>query len=424
MSKQIEQVEGLNISLHGVNIAVIAHYAGGKNILSFNPEFVATSESERPVFTLRQMIDPNYLSKLQIRTEKIPPVLSNLLPEGILRDLTAKSLNCHPNNEFSILAYLGLNLPGAIIATPIKAGNLPHWALDHRLSTEPLQIEVKHADTKFSLAGVQMKFSSSHLDGRYHIDKAITGDMWIIKTPSTIHKGVPVNEYSCMKLAESAGVIVSEIRLIKLDELDGLPSIRLPDEEFAYGIKRFDRGDEGRIHTEDFAQVFGLYPSDKYQKVNCELLASALYKTSHERLRDIQEMARRLLVNILLGNGDAHLKNWTMIYPDGRTPRLSPLYDVVFTIPYITDDKLALNMSSSKQWYEMTLAHFERWAKDAKLPWSAIKPHLLETIKLARATWPEMLDNLPMQDEHKDALRDHWLNLQPDFRIYKNEKPR
>ncbi|MGC3835050.1 hypothetical protein ACPSKX_12715 [Moritella viscosa] len=78
MNKQIEQVEGLNI----VCTALILRL--GKNILSFNPEFVATPESERPVFSLRQIIDPNYLFKLQIRTEKIPPVLSNLLPEGIL----------------------------------------------------------------------------------------------------------------------------------------------------------------------------------------------------------------------------------------------------------------------------------------------------------------------------------------------------
>lgn len=417
MSKQIELVEGLSISLQGVNIAIITHYSGGKNILCFNPDFVAMEESKRPIFTLRQIIDPNYLSKLQIRTEKIPPVLSNLLPEGILRELTAKSLNSHPNNEFSILAYLGLNLPGAIVATPIKAGDLPAWVLAHRLSTELLQIEVKHAADKFSLAGVQIKFSSSHLDGRYHIDKALTGDMWIIKTPSTVHKGVPVNEYTCMKLAEVVGVDVPAIRLINLNELDGLPDIRLPDEEFVYGIQRFDRSAEGRIHTEDFAQIFGLYPLDKYQKVNCEQLASALYRTSHARLPDIQEMARRLLLNILLGNGDAHLKNWTMIYSDGRTPRLSPLYDVVFTIPYIMDDRLALNMSGSKQWYEMTLQHFERWAKDGKLPWSAIKPHLIETIKIARVTWPEMLNTLPMLDEHKQALRKHWLNLQPDFRI-------
>lgn len=82
MSKQIERVEGLNIQLHGIDVAVITHYAGGKNILTFNPDFAAILEYQRPVFTLRQLLDPAYLNKPQIRTDKIPPVLSNLLPEG------------------------------------------------------------------------------------------------------------------------------------------------------------------------------------------------------------------------------------------------------------------------------------------------------------------------------------------------------
>ena len=210
MSKQIEQVEGLLIQLHGIDVAVLAHYAGGKNILTFHPEFVAIPEYKRPVLTLRQIKDPHYLNKPQIRTDKIPPVLSNLLPEGMLREWTAKALQCHIYNEFSILAYLGTNLPGAIVATPIQAGKMPAWSLEQRLSTKPQQIDVKHADTKFSLAGVQMKFSSSLLDGRYHIDQEISQDMWIIKTPSTIHQGVPVNEFTCMKLAQIAGAKIPE----------------------------------------------------------------------------------------------------------------------------------------------------------------------------------------------------------------------
>ncbi|WP_325893722.1 type II toxin-antitoxin system HipA family toxin [Grimontia sp. NTOU-MAR1] len=417
MSRQIEKVEGLNIQLHGIDVAVIAHYAGGKNILTFNPEFAAMSADKRPVFTLRQLRDPDYLSKPQIRTDKIPPVLSNLLPEGALRELTAKAFQCHVNNEFSILAYLGANLPGAIIAKPIKAGGLPAWALEQRLSTEPQQIKVKHADTKFSLAGVQMKFSSSHLDGRYHIDQEISDDMWIIKTPSTVHQGVPVNEYTCMRLAEAAGADIPEIRLIKLNELEGLPSIKLPDEQYAYGIKRFDRNEKGRIHTEDFAQVFGLYPSDKYQRVNYEQLGNVLYQSSSERLKDIQQMARRLLINILLGNGDAHLKNWTLIYSDAYSPRLSPLYDVVFTSPYIENDSLALNMVGTRNWFEITMEHFEFWAKKAGVPWVAIKPHLIDVMNLARKDWPEMLQKLPMDTEHKDALKKHWKRLGIDFKF-------
>ncbi|WP_299010365.1 type II toxin-antitoxin system HipA family toxin [uncultured Shewanella sp.] len=417
MSKQIEQVEGLNIQLHGIDIGVLAHYAGGKNILSFNPKYIAMPKHERPVLTLRQLQDPHYFTKPQIRSEKIPPVLSNLLPEGILRDIVAKALQCHVNNEFSILAYLGVHLPGALVATPIKAGDMPTWALEQRLVTEPQQINVKYADTQFSLAGVQMKFSSSHIDGRYHIDQELSDDMWIIKTPSTVHKGVPVNEYTCMTLAEAAGAKTPNIRLIKLDELAGLPNIRLPDETYAYGIKRFDRTDKGRVHTEDFAQIFGLYPVDKYQKVNYEQLGQVLFRTSQDRLADVQQMARRLLINILLGNGDAHLKNWTIIYEDQRSPRLSPLYDVVFTAPYIQDDNLALNMAKSKQWYDMTMQHFEKWSNTVGVPWAAVKPHLFDTVEQARLLWPEMLAALPMQNEHKDLLRTHWATLTDDFKI-------
>ncbi|MGL5103420.1 MAG: hypothetical protein ACRC6N_12995 [Plesiomonas sp.] len=77
MSKQIEKAKGLNIQLHGIDVSVIAHYAGGKNILTFNPEFVSIIAEKRLVFTLRQLRDPGYLNKPQIRPHKIPPVLSN-----------------------------------------------------------------------------------------------------------------------------------------------------------------------------------------------------------------------------------------------------------------------------------------------------------------------------------------------------------
>ncbi|MGP1782804.1 type II toxin-antitoxin system HipA family toxin, partial [Shewanella frigidimarina] len=157
--------------------------------------------------------------------------------------------------------------------------------------------------------------------------------------------------------------------------------------------------------------------TDKYQKVNYEQLGQVLFRTSNDRLGDIQQMARRLLINILLGNDDAHLKNWTIIYQDQRSPRLSPLYDVVFTAPYIQDDSLALNMAKSKQWYEMTLQHFEKWSNTVGVPWVAIKPHLLDTIEKARSMWPEMLEALPMLDEHKEALQSHWQTLSPDFKV-------
>ena len=75
--KHLEKVEALRISLHDWDVGVLTHYAGGKNILTFHPEFVAMPERERPIVTLRQKFDTQYLQRSQIKTEKIPPLLSN-----------------------------------------------------------------------------------------------------------------------------------------------------------------------------------------------------------------------------------------------------------------------------------------------------------------------------------------------------------
>jgi serine/threonine-protein kinase HipA len=221
-----------------------------------------------------------------------------------------------------------------------------------------------------------------------------------------------------MRLAESAGVDIPEIKLIKLTDLDNLPNIQLPNEESAYAIKRFDREDGQRIHTEDFAQVFQVYSHDKYRKHNYEQVADALYKFSSQGLKDVQQMARRLLVNILLANGDAHLKNWSLIYRDGVNPSLSPAYDILSTMPYIDgEQEFALNMAKNKNWYEASMANFEVWAKRVGFAWPAIKVHLQDTINIARQQWVPMLTTLPMHEEHQQKLKAHWKNLHEDFRI-------
>ena len=63
------------------------------------------------------------------------------------------------------------------------------------------------------------------------------------------------------------------------------------------------------------------------------------------------------------------------------------------------------------------MAQFEYWARKADIPWRAIRPNLLDTMEKARSLWPEALKDLPMDDEHKAGLTEHWLNLHPDFRI-------
>ena len=99
---------------------------------------------------------------------------------------------------------------------------------------------------------------------------------WIIKTPSTKHKDVPVNEYTAMSLASLIGVEIPEIKLVNMGSLDNLPPINLPNESLAFAIKRFDRAQNRRIHMEDFAQILVKYPHEKYNSANYEQIAKII----------------------------------------------------------------------------------------------------------------------------------------------------
>ena len=416
--RQVETVQALALVLHDVRIGVLAHYSGGKNILTFDPQYLALPEATRPLFTLRQRARPGYLEQVLTSSQRLPPVLSNLLPEGALRSWLAQSLKAHVNEEFPLMAWAGANLPGALEARALAANEIPAWALTSRGEPEAVQINVGLDAQKFSLAGVQMKFSSLRKDGRFNITSQVGADSWIIKTPSTVHRHVPENEYTAMRLAQAIGVDIPDIELVELSKLDNLPDIRLADEPYAYAIRRFDRSENGRVHTEDFAQIFELYAQDKYRGKNYEQIAAYLYDLGSEPLVDVQQMARRLLTNILLANGDAHLKNWSMIYPNQTEIRLSPAYDIVTTRVYIPgESEVALNMAREKRWSMMTLQTFEHWAARVGIPWPAIRVHLLDAINQARTLWPDLLETLPMVAEHQSVLRQHWASLSPDFRF-------
>lgn len=205
-----------------------------------------------------------------MRHQKLHPILSNLLPEGALRELLAQGLKVHVDNDFHLLSYLGKDLPGALIVEPMEPDEVPLSVLSAHGKAKAVPFEKVFLENKFSLAGVQMKFSMKHQDGRYTLAKGDALGDWIIKTPSTKHKDVPVNEFTAMTLAAMAGVKVPEIKLVELDKLDNLPPINLPDEKLAFAIKRFDRNDNQRIHMEDFAQVLVKYPHEKYKSASYE----------------------------------------------------------------------------------------------------------------------------------------------------------
>ena len=416
----VDEINVLELTLHDRLVGYLAGFHNGRNVLTFAEEF--KEDANRPTFSLITHPDFPHADKLMAepwaRNQRLHPALSNLLPEGSLRELITQGLKVHIDSEFHILSYLGADLPGALVAKAMEPEDVPASILTTHGKAKAVKFEKVTQENRFSLAGVQMKFSMKEKDGRYNLSKGgVLGD-WIIKTPSTKHKDVPANEYTAMMLASLVGVDIPEIKLVELDKLDNLPQINLPDERLAYAIKRFDRDNNQRIHMEDFAQVLVKYPHEKYSTANYQQIGRILYGYSGDGLTDIQQFARRLLVNILLANGDAHLKNWSLLYKNQITPRLSPAYDIVTTSIYIENERqYALNLGKTKDWYKVSYTNFQHWAEHANIPWRAVKPHLEDVMNKARSQWPNALKSLPMNESHKEKLKDHWNKLQEDFRI-------
>ena len=150
--------------------------------------------------------------------------------------------------------------------------------------------------------------------------------------------------------------------------------------------ERFDRAaGHRRIHMEDFAQVFGLFPDDRYRHRSYANIAAVLWAESGDV--STYEFVRRLVFSVVIGNGDMHLKNWSLLYPDGRTPVLSPAYDFVATLPYIPGDSLALTFGGSRSLNEITLAQVRRFADTARLPVTPVWEVVRETVERTAEAW-------------------------------------
>lgn len=413
------KVASLKLSLHGQTVGHVVGYEDGlENVLSLDPAFL--ENPDRPSLTLSFAPQADFecaSSAFPSSTRlQLHPLLGNLLPEGPMRASLAQRLKTHEMNEFILMTHLGADLPGALIVEPVSAQEPPAYVFGGRGGADELDLDPSSAHV--SLAGVQTKFSMHNKDDRYALGNTNAPGDWIIKTPSTIHQHVPVNEFTCMLLAKAIGVDVPDVRLVELHKLDGLPNIKIPNEPFAYAIRRFDRLEKGRIHTEDFSQVTFTEATQKYEKHSYEDIGRLLYRYGYAGQKDAIQMSLRLLANILLANGDAHKKNWSLIYPDGVNAHLSPAYDIVSTKVYMPDEiEFALSLGRTKHWYEVTLGHFKHWAQTADIPHSVIKYNLSIAMCKARELWPKMLAESPMYESHKDVLRQHWRSLQSDFKI-------
>lgn len=271
---------------------------------------------------------------------QLPPFFQNLLPEGVFRRFVAKEAEIDPLDHMGMIAACGKNMPGAVTAEweDISRDTLQRLvtqnqdALEASVWSEPFQ-------DALSISGVQPKIGVNKDAGGRFVGRTSKGDAAIIaKLPSSEYARMPQLENLCMTLAGLAKVEVCRFELAPMAALSAPHRYDLGDEvdgQFL-AVTRFDREAQlkgGKVHFEDFAQVFGVPPEQKYAE-SYLAIAAVLLGLPECGEPAVHELLRRIEVNELLGNADMHLKNIGLLYGDRHHARLAPAYDITATLLY------------------------------------------------------------------------------------------
>jgi len=333
--------------------------------------------------------------------ERLPAFFQNLLPEGPLRKHLEQLRKCPPDDHMEILAMCGDDLPGNVYAQP---GPEDRVAIEAPLAGAT------------SLSGIQPKLGLVEKGGRYVARTRLGkgGKHIIAKLPTAEYALLPEVEELSLRLARAAGVTTCDAALRPVDAiaLEDQPYTLAAGRQFL-AVTRFDRSPTGHIHCEDFAQVLDVDPSEKYRDAHERASYAAMLLVIDRAMglgeRAQFEVMRRLMVNEMLGNLDAHLKNFGVIYADGVTPALSPAYDVVAYAAYMRLKGHALSFyRGAPQRAEITPALVRGLCNAVGMSETKVRAELAGTVALAREKWPQMIEDSALMPEHKTRLMEHF----------------
>jgi len=206
---------------------------------------------------------------------------------------------------------------------------------------------------KLSISGVQPKLSVALDERQNMLIPVAEGGEYILKPQTPTFANIPENEECCMDIAKELNI---EVPLCCL--------IPLKDKSLSYVVKRFDRKKSVKIHQEDFGQILG--QTDKY-KGTVEQMGRKLKEISSAPGYDVQLLFERVVLNFILGNGDAHLKNYSISYRDKDNIRLTPAYDIVcskLVIPEEEDSAITIHGKKNK----LVREDFDQLGDDFSIP--------------------------------------------------------
>lgn len=354
-------------------------------------ERVGVLESDRGKLTFHYL--PEYLRKsdaaaisysLPLQSEPFDPVVTsvffdNLLPPDVVRKRLGKILHLSRRNIFGFLEAIGGDCAGAIALYPPACTKTADASAPtfRELSDEeasqilmdlpkrPLNIG-KEEGFRISGAGAQDKLIACVKEGRIVLPLYGAPSTHIIKPPVAAYRDSVFNEFFCMRLAQKMGLPVPECGILTLKDVP------------YYCVTRFDRQDiDGRIsrlHQEDFCQLLSVDPEKKYESEGGPTIPQCFQLIKKMRLGAAGQIdfLRRIIFNVLIGNGDAHAKNICVLYR-GKSIRLAPVYDLLCTEIYDSlAHETAMSIGGETAFAGITRGRLSKMAQECK-----VRPELI-----------------------------------------------
>lgn len=380
----------LTVWLFADRVGTLALVDGRLNFC-YAPDWLSCQDAAALSASLPPQVEP-------FDDRKTRPFFAGLLPEGQMRRLIAQQFQVSGQNDFALLDRIGGECAGAV--TFLEPGQtLPgsthkddvQWLSDQELvailDELPRRPMLAGKDgLRLSLAGAQDKLPVVFDGARIGLPRNGTPSSHILKPAIHAVADSVINEGFCMALAEAMQLQPARSKVH-----------RILDRSFLL-VERYDRlidtqGQRQRLHQEDFCQALGVVPEMKYQNeggpglAQCFDLVRSITRPSAPQVLRLLDC---VIFNALIGNHDAHAKNFSLLYlaeKSGKAPVLAPIYDTLSTAVYpALTAKMAMKIGSKYKFSEIQARHWEQFAEGTGLSKAQAKRRILQLARLLPAT--------------------------------------
>ena len=358
--------EAADVYKQGTLAARLTRYGSGTRF-SYLPEYLGSGKPAVAV-TL-----PRTEAAVDSAGGAVPAFFAGLLPEGRRLNALRRAVKTSADDELSLLLAVGGDPVGDVQI--VAQGEAPAEAdaaviLDPQAPANFAQLLETTGIDRTALAGVQDKFST----GMISLPIEQSGRRFILKLNAPEYPRVVENEFLMYFYARKLKIPVSRVKLIH--DAAGQTGLL---------VDRFDRvrGDDGsmvRLAVEDAAQMLGIYPADKYRP-SYAAVCRAVSEQCAAPLPALRNLAIQAAFAWLIGNGDLHAKNISVLQDTAGEQAVAPVYDIPSTVVY-GDTSLALSLKGKTT--GISRRHFLSWATDAGLPQRAAEGALATSLNATR----------------------------------------